>query len=58
VMCICSAHVAVDSVRAELNVFLALAFKGWAYGEDCYETNKCIDWSLTYAQVRAVCTAS
>lgn len=41
-------------MRSELNAFLALAFKGWAYGEECFDTNKCIDWSLTYAQVKSV----
>lgn len=37
-------------MREELNQFLAAAFKGgWSYGEECGD--KCIDWTLTYAQV-------
>lgn len=46
----CSVIAALDDASDTLNEVFGDAFDGFTFGEECGD--KCIDWSLTYSQVR------
>jgi hypothetical protein len=45
---------ALAAEQGTLNKFLVSAFPGFVYGEECQEAQKCIEWTVTYAQVRSL----
>ena len=45
----CSVIAALAEVEDTLNGVFEHAFSGFTYGDDCGD--KCIDWTITYAQV-------
>jgi hypothetical protein len=49
----CSVIAALSEVEDTLNGVFEHAFSGFTYGDECGD--KCIDWSITYAQVSTRC---